>query len=1148
MTFARALSVDVPLADAAAAFHKLKFGTGYAPPDDTGMLEGQFEAQPPEVLQLLGEMVNNEFKTMLAYKTYAESLRGTERGSIAEEFEEHAEAELEHAEFLMKRMSVLGGAIQLNDIPAPPASTDPVDIIKTMIRMEQEGIAKWKAFHAICGDNPTKYKVEEFMTTEQHHLDELWQMLPYEARASVVTGAPEANTLPANPMAGGGPPDEGAMPSPDLGQAKSAALKDWGQKLKSVFTGAAKAAPEVHVPLRPHDMGGKTTEEFVAGFLKKNPGAAAGGGVKTMGKSGSAVFQEVLQEKRAYYRYHDPYGYGGYGGYYNVDHRVGDEAVTKGEVQRYLGQLERHGGDRAAMEQELIGNKRRAGAVGGALGFGGLGALLGVHTGAALGGAKGAIIGTLAGAGLGGLAGHHLGKGMGEQSANEIIDRSYASKPREKAVAAEKLAAFKRKLAEGTNYEALALAADKAKKIVPKPSAFVPSVIKAKSLLGKLASKDPPTDKELRQAGENRATASLAARAKAHAGTRGEQYGDVAGRILGAAGGAAVGAKLGPEGKKMLAGLGSAALGQHLGGKAGKVLGRELDSRKNKLGSAGEKDQSKGKFQLNESFMTDRHVHPQDKIRHAYHELRSGGLDHDTSMGSARHNAYFMHLMGTGHDPRLDDKGEIKGGIHKSFMGDVNVDDIKNRYDAKPKVASVKYAFGDPMAQLQMEQQGEQAAEQGAADYFAQKARQVAQEKQQMEAQLQQAMAESQQKDQQLQMTQQTIQSATDSSTKALMQAVQANGDAIKQRQVAADTTISMDKLRQSLRELADGGGSPGGPGDMSGGAGEAQGATQATAGGPVGGDAQPGGEQAGPAGQAATPSAGPGAAPPEGENQPETRSQSPEQGSAAPATTTDQGQPGGGEGGQGKVSIKVGSTALSRFAGKARASGGMLSHELSGPTYQIGEAISRVAKKDHHWQKRLPAVAAEKARGQDIAVTGMSTLGGSSSPAIQKAKAPFIRPMRKGLREYNPAQADHIDNVIAANVERAAKRKTAGFMDIAKEVGKQGLEQVKKRGPYALAGGAMAGGAQMLSNMGGSEKAQKRVKKLEGTQDGSFGQAMQLAAAKADSERQQLGAAHPIASTAGAALGGAMLGGAIGPSWGPKLKNIGKNIRELAG
>lgn len=269
----RALFERPPLDEAAAFFLKLKTAApedGMAPPaqepmgqgaptlgapapDVTGQLEGEFAVPVEQVLPVLAMLAENEFKTMLAYHVYAESLRGLEREGIAEEFEEHAEDEISHAEFLLRRMSVLGGPIQLADIPAPPAMSDAHEIIQTMITMEQEGIAKWKELLAMLGDNPTKYEVEAFLTREQHHLDELWQLLPWDGQAAqpapgvgAGAGAPppatEQTTNSAVQSSDKEPPKAQSVPGP-------VSVKIGGASVgfaKTVAQPAAAAAQKAH--------------------------------------------------------------------------------------------------------------------------------------------------------------------------------------------------------------------------------------------------------------------------------------------------------------------------------------------------------------------------------------------------------------------------------------------------------------------------------------------------------------------------------------------------------------------------------------------------------------------------------------------------------------------------------------------------------------------------------------------------------------------------------------------------------------------------------------------------------------------------------------------------------------------------------------
>ena len=182
-----------PLAAASAFFLNLKLASNYAPPDVTGELEGQFLAPKAQVVDAIVQLIQNELKTGFAYQFYANTLRDLSRNGIAEEFLDHASEETEHADWLMQRLAVLAGTAQIPDVPAPPPVTDPLHIIQTMIRIEQEGIAKWRLLRSLIGDeNPMRFKVEEYLTREQHHLDELWQLLPHTPDA----GEKKATALP----------------------------------------------------------------------------------------------------------------------------------------------------------------------------------------------------------------------------------------------------------------------------------------------------------------------------------------------------------------------------------------------------------------------------------------------------------------------------------------------------------------------------------------------------------------------------------------------------------------------------------------------------------------------------------------------------------------------------------------------------------------------------------------------------------------------------------------------------------------------------------------------------------------------------------------------------------------------------------------
>lgn len=232
----------------------------YAPPDTTGELEGAFAGSPDEVVQACLSLLENELKTGYAYQAYANMLRDLSHFAVAEEFEEHAADEGEHADFLLRRLSVLSGAPPLPDIPAPPSFSDPNQIMLTMVRMEQEGIAKWRLLKTLVGEeNPMRFKIEEYLTKEQEHLDQLWQMLPPEQKAAL-KASPSPSPAPA-PSA----PSPSPSPALEVPTKTAAAKRTHDDKIR----GPVSRAPVADDPSRniPEDFSRQVE------MLSENPDA-----------------------------------------------------------------------------------------------------------------------------------------------------------------------------------------------------------------------------------------------------------------------------------------------------------------------------------------------------------------------------------------------------------------------------------------------------------------------------------------------------------------------------------------------------------------------------------------------------------------------------------------------------------------------------------------------------------------------------------------------------------------------------------------------------------------------------------------------------------------------------------------------------------
>lgn len=578
------LSHGIPLAEASAFFIKLrdfsKTADGYAPPDETGTLEGQFAAPVEQVLAQLGKMVQNELKTNYAYMAYANSLRDLSHHAIAEEFENHAHDETDHADWLLRRMGVLGGPINLPDIPAPPASTDPHDIVQTMIRMEQEGIENWRILRNMVGDeNPMKFKIEEYLTAEQEHLDELWQLVPHEANPAVLMQA-KGNVMQTSeqPQVPPSAPDTSPAPPDGLG--------------KTAF------APKSRKPFGALSDGD--------GYEQNNKKSTLGG------RASSSVGQKVQ---------------GLLSGFDSLVKKTAAPSVWTGShTAGLVGSL---AGGGLGLAHGLRKDEQGQRHVGRGIAEGVAGSLAGSHLGAAAHGLGTRMQG---GQGFVQAAKEHgtefykkpfqafrkLSADLTTAGREQIAKKNFAlsakqsdtGKPaypiHDKAHATNALARVKQ---HGSPAEKSEVYKDVARKFPELASKSSVPALKAKekssemslppTAMGQQSAPPQPTplmgaaagqhakmaakeDSEQVEAGRSRAIANLSSGFTSDANTRGERVGDLIGRVVGATGGGLGGHHLmkGKGPALELAGtLGGAALGQHIAGKAGKMVGQEVDAR-----------------------------------------------------------------------------------------------------------------------------------------------------------------------------------------------------------------------------------------------------------------------------------------------------------------------------------------------------------------------------------------------------------------------------------------------------------------------------------------------------------------------------------------------------------------------------------------
>lgn len=188
-------TAGIPIVDAASFFlsvrrfppapSELDKTAGWQdPPDESGTMEGAFALPVPQVVALMGTCATLMMRLMNASLIYSSSARGPMAKDVRCSLESSQWSHRSMLEWLIQRMSVLAGPPHLMDPEAPPASTQPVEIAKRMIRAHQELIASLRALHEALGENTSKSRVSDCMRGCQDTIDDLWRALPPEVAQS----------------------------------------------------------------------------------------------------------------------------------------------------------------------------------------------------------------------------------------------------------------------------------------------------------------------------------------------------------------------------------------------------------------------------------------------------------------------------------------------------------------------------------------------------------------------------------------------------------------------------------------------------------------------------------------------------------------------------------------------------------------------------------------------------------------------------------------------------------------------------------------------------------------------------------------------------------------------------------------------------
>ena len=121
--------------------------------------------------ELLNEDLSREYQAIIAYVIYSQVLKGAEYMNIADQLEEHAHQELQHALIISRQIDYLGK--MPTAVPKPVRISDkPKDMLRFDLDNENETILNYRERIRQCealGEFAMAEQIREILVQEQDH-------------------------------------------------------------------------------------------------------------------------------------------------------------------------------------------------------------------------------------------------------------------------------------------------------------------------------------------------------------------------------------------------------------------------------------------------------------------------------------------------------------------------------------------------------------------------------------------------------------------------------------------------------------------------------------------------------------------------------------------------------------------------------------------------------------------------------------------------------------------------------------------------------------------------------------------------------------------------------------------------------------------
>ncbi|HXN15412.1 MAG TPA: ferritin-like domain-containing protein [Usitatibacter sp.] len=160
---------------------------------EEGAVTNRYNADREKVLQMLNEALATELICVLRYRHDYFMARGLNAKVAAEEFLEHANSELAHADSIAERIVQLGGEPNFSPAGLADRSHSEYRLGRTLEEMIRENLVAERIaidsyremVQYLANDDPTTRRMlEEILATEEEHADDLADLLHDSAGAT----------------------------------------------------------------------------------------------------------------------------------------------------------------------------------------------------------------------------------------------------------------------------------------------------------------------------------------------------------------------------------------------------------------------------------------------------------------------------------------------------------------------------------------------------------------------------------------------------------------------------------------------------------------------------------------------------------------------------------------------------------------------------------------------------------------------------------------------------------------------------------------------------------------------------------------------------------------------------------------------------